>query len=131
MSIQSVNSVNFTSKTAHTKNGNEYEKTRVGKYIGMGAGAAIGAGVPAYLLYNRNYKMYLKRQLVEMRNNIMQELQKEGIKSSKMSAKTISKWLKAIPVVAGALTLLVGLGIGAIVDGAINHSRAKKADKIA
>ena len=43
MSISAINSVSFSGKRL-TKNGNEYDKTNAGKYIGMGVGTAAGAG---------------------------------------------------------------------------------------
>ncbi len=132
MSIDAVNTVSFSGKKSYTKNGNEYEKTRAGRYIGMGVGASVGAGYPLYFIHQaQKDKPFLKRMLVTFRTAYKRELAKAGLDVSnlKLSAKTFSKGMKVFPVITGSLALLLGLGLGAIVDGIINHTRAKKADK--
>lgn len=135
MAVDAVNSVNFQGrKGSYTKNGNEYNKTHAGRYVGMGVGALVGAGYPLYILREvQKDKPFFKKVLVRCRQEFKNGLAQSGVDVSnlKMSAKSVSKVLKGIPVVTGAITLLVGLGVGAIVDGIINHVRAKKADKAA
>lgn len=141
MSIQSVNAINFTGKTAQTKNGNEYEKTNAGKYTGMGVGAAAGAGYGVYIINKVNKSYSLKKYIINAFNSGFTQFGKLGNIKNTISQleislkefratryKCLSRILKAIPAILGAVTLLAGLGVGAITDGIINHTRAKKAD---
>ncbi len=132
MSIQSISAVNFTGKKRYTNNGNEYEKTNAGKYVGMGVGAAAGAGYPAYILHNM-FKPENKGELMKLLDtyckNFNESCKNQFGQDVKLTTKTLTKCIKALPVVSGAVVLLAGLGLGAIVDGIINHNRAKKADK--
>lgn len=132
MSIDAINTVSFSGKKSYTKNGNEYEKTHAGKFVGMGVGASVGAGYPLLLLHQaQKDKPFLKRLLVSYRNAYKKGLANAGLDVSdiKLSAKTLSRGLKIIPAITGAVALILGLGLGSIVDGIINHARAKNADK--
>lgn len=124
MWIMKVSSVNFTGTT---KQGNEYDKTKVGKLTGMVA----GAGWTAY----KATKNFGKKMTFSERRNMVTELQSicpEGVNFRTFkneSIKIAKKIAKTGTAIAGAITIAVGLGVGAIVDACINKSRAKKADK--
>lgn len=148
MSINAINSVNFTAKRV-TKNGNEYDKTNVGKYAGMGVGTAAGAGFGLHVKHvinkgmkeeGKTFEELLKGVLGDTFTSLKSRLgdaAKEAETAAENGvdevAETTLKWakrgFKAFPVILGAGGLLAGLGLGAIADGIINHNRAKKADK--
>lgn len=139
MAISAINSVNFTGKKV-TKNGNEYDTTNVGKYAGMGVGAAAGTGyglkvynaakkalqeVDANQIFEDTFttmKENLDKQFGEPIEMATEEYVEACTKASKRAAKV------GVGVL-GIGGLLAGLGIGAIVDGVINHNRAKNAEK--
>ncbi len=136
MSIQSVNSVNFTGSKARTKQGNEYDKSSAGKYIGMGLGAVVGAGCTGYKVKKGlSSSSELKRFLINFNNSLLNSFSDISNISRKefreLRKKSIKIGIKAAPVIIGAAGLLAGLGLGAIVDGIINNVRSKKADKSA
>jgi len=89
---------------AYTNSGNEYNKCNTGKILGAGA-----LGVLSGVNWARNGK------------KASEDLAKFGIKNpgSKMTA---------FAVVGVAISALIGLGLGAIVDACINSSRRNKAD---
>ncbi|MDR1168226.1 MAG: hypothetical protein LBK53_04965 [Heliobacteriaceae bacterium] len=86
---------------AYTNKGNQYKKTNLGKWIGMGVGAAV-VGIRAYKT----------REFLGM-------ICKQGA-----AAKLVVAGVLAAIVAAG-------LGLGAIVDACVNSSRRGKADKTA
>ena len=147
MSIQSVNSISFSGKRV-TKNGNEYDKTNAGKYTGMGVGAAAGAGFGIKVYHDvtktikeagnefeNGVKDVLGDTLTSIKNRFSNLAQDTGTavennidEITEMSMKMTQKAFKVVPVILGLGGLLAGLGLGAITDGIINHTRAKKAD---
>ncbi len=138
MAISAINSVNFTGKRV-TKNGNEYDTTNIGKYTGMGVGAAVGTGVgiktysaAKKALEGVDAKKLFEEAFTKLKEGLEKQLgslemtSEEYVESCIKASKKSSKIGIAILGLGG---LLVGLGGGAIVDGVINHNRAKKADK--
>lgn len=111
MNVSSVNSVAFGGKIKETKNGNQYEKSNIGKiFIPL-----ISLSVTSISLLNK------KSQGV-----IYQNFSKEVGEIAK-----VTKSSKAAVVVNVALRFASMLTIGAIFDGIINKKRRKNADKFA
>lgn len=116
MSIQSVS----FGKTITTKNGNEYKKTHAATITG----AAVGAGLGTINSSRFVNSMAGKREIAKIYSALKETM-------SKTEAKRFTKY-SAIPgsIAAGAaLTGTIGLGLGALVNKAINHHKAKVADK--
>ena len=150
MSISAINSVSFSGKRL-TKNGNEYDKTNAGKYIGMGVGTAAGAGFGLKVYHDvtkaineagndleNGIKDVLEDTFTSIKNRFSGLAQNTGTavetnidEVTEMSMRMVGKVFKVVPVVLGLGGLLAGLGLGAITDGIINHTRAKKADNAA
>ena len=119
MSIQSVS----FGQTITTKNGNEYKKTHAGTI----AGAAAGLGVGTCSVYNcvkPKVKMEIKRELAKAYIQLKQIVSKE--KALKITKKVT---LPVSLATAVGIWTVAGLGLGALVNKAINHHRAKVADK--
>ena len=116
----------FTPNTRFTQKGNHYEKTNIGKIIGVIGGAVYGAykslGIKE-LMNEINFKTIME--------NIIYSFE-EGIDPAK-AEKMIKYAVKATPkYVTAALILgstLIGLGVGSIVNFVINKIKAHKADK--
>jgi len=128
MAIQSIGSQpNFTGKKAVTYKGNEYEKTNNGKLIGAGAGATLSAvmvGRGIKTLKSKTYQNALKDSF-EMIKEAKPEMTLEQFVKR---AKKVSKIGMGVMT---AITVLLGLGIGALVDKNKNENRAFKADMAA
>lgn len=119
MSIQSVS----FGKTVTTKNGNEYKKSHAGTITG----AAAGFGVGTFLVYNcvkPKAPMAIKRSLAKAYIQLKQIVPKQtALKLTKKVTFPLS-----LATAVGVYTA-AGLGIGALVNKAINHHKAKVADK--
>lgn len=118
MSIQSVS----FGKTVTTKNGNEYKKTHAGTITG----AALGAGFGSYVAYHAKtpVSMDLKRQYVKTYKRLKETMpKKEALKFMKKVAIPVGVAIGSV-IAAGTI-----FGLGALVNKAINHHRAKVADK--
>ncbi len=137
MAVQSVNSVKFCGNTTETSNKENHIQRNIGKYAGMGIGAAAGTSFGLYRAIKPTVKM--KRGFIyghtlgiifNSENKSLSEILKElGITSKQFRqdrTKQFIKVMKSIPVILGTLTLLAGLGIGAIVDAVIKHNKSKK-----
>ena len=119
MSIQSVS----FGKTVTTKNGNEYKKTHAGTITG----AALGAGFGSYVAYSGikgSATMEIKRAFVPTYAKLKTIMPKE--KALKMMKKAVIPGGIALGSAIAAATIF---GLGALVNKAINHHRAKVADK--
>ena len=136
MSIDAINSVNFTGH-AVTKNGNDYNKTNVGKYIGTAAGVAW-VSCPLYVI-TKNDRSY-RRFVVETWDKLvsfaaeksdafkeLRDLPRKEYRAARFEG--VSHGGKVGVILATIGLPLVGLGLGAVADGIVNHFRAKKADK--
>ena len=99
MNVGSVNSVAFAGKIKTTKKGNEYKKTNTGKTVGL----SVAVGLTALSYLRRGSRKILS----------------EGFKVSK------GKTVLAVAIGTAISTLIFG-GIGAIIDGFVNHHRRKK-----
>ena len=120
MSIQAVS----FGKTVTTKKGNEYKKTHAGTI----AGAAVGlgaAGVNVYNLKKLRKTSVFKRMIGQMYSTYKTKAKmpkEQAAKAAKRTAKTSIGIYIAMP-------LLAALALGALVNKAVNHYRAKAADK--
>ena len=107
-----------------TPAGNQYVQTSAGKKTGAAAGAVVG-GVAGYKLMN---KVVIKSGEAILNSKYSDKLTKFAEKYPIKLEKLI-KATKLGTIIAGAALLLpVGLGIGAMIDKAINHNRQVKAD---
>ncbi len=125
--IQQVNP-NFQSKGV-TKNNNIYEKTNIGKYIGVGAGAVLGG----YNVYKINNALKLPDEskfMMSFVNAVISKI-KEYDASAELpkSEKIIKLGKKTAYGIILAITAAIGLGIGAIGDSIANGIKAKRLDK--
>lgn len=125
--IQQVNP-NFQSKGV-TKNNNIYEKTNIGKYIGVGAGAVLGG----YNVYKINNALKLPDEskfMMSFVNAVISKI-KEYDASAELpkSEKIIKLGKKTAYGIILAITAAIGLGIGAIGDAIANGIKAKRLDK--
>ena len=120
MSIQAVS----FGKTVTTKKGNEYKKTHAGTITGAALGL-VATGINVYNL-NKLRKTYeLKRIIADAYSKLKTAMPKEqAAKIAKLSVKTPAALSIAIP-------LFGYFGLGALVNKAVNHYRAKAADKAA
>ncbi len=127
MSIQSISNVSFGAKT---QKGNEYKKSHVGTI----AGTVAGAGTGVYGAYkfgslmkkNSGFKKAIMPALADIRNILM-----EAGKTKAQATKKLKSMIKAGHIANTLTWTLIGLGIGALVNKAINHAKANKADKAA
>lgn len=117
---------NFTGK-AVTYKGNEYEKTNNGKLIGAGAGAALSAvmvGKGIKNLKSETFQNALKDNFEAIKDTKPDKTLEQFVKTAKKASKIYLGVMTAI-------TVLLGLGIGALVDKNKNENRAFKADMAA
>ena len=136
MNTESVNSIAFAGKTKTTKNGNEYKKTKAAK-VTMGLIGAAGASATVYSSFN-----YIKKDnaLKSIILNVCKQSYRSVCEkfSNLPNAKqpmAFKKYVKS-SIGLGSVALIAAsagifTGIGAIIDGIVNHHRAKKADKAA
>ena len=116
MSIQSV------SFGATTKNGNQYKKTSVGKYIGATYGL-VAATASSILVLNMP-KTSVIRKFIPLRKKLINS----GF--SKIEAKKLINNSAKCGFVGGIIGVIAGYtAIGVIGDAIVNKIRAKKADK--
>lgn len=141
MTVQAVNSINFTGKSK-TTNGNEYTKSNIGKYVGTSVGLAAGLRYD-YLVTKEIKKTFspVKRIIVEWYNGIiskksgmsvkdMLEECEIGIKQFRaVRKKALAFGMKTMMILTPLLCAGVALGVGALADKLVNTYRAKKADK--
>ena len=125
--IHSVNT-NFQSKGV-TKNNNIYEKTNIGKYIGVGAGAVLGG----YKVYKINNALKFPDEtnfLMNFTNSIIRQIKEFDASAEFPKTEKMIKYGKytAYAIVL-AVTAAIGLGIGAIGDSIANGIKAKRLDK--
>lgn len=132
-----ISGISLTDRTK-TKNGNEYNATKVGKLTGtaVGTGAAVYTG---YAVHNG------KKLLTEDAGNLIKEITNfmvaslpeeitSGIKGGfdkfvEEIPKNLRKYINiGSPIIAG-VALLSAIGVGAVVDAMINKVKAFKADK--
>lgn len=128
MAIQPIGvQPNFTGKKAVTYKGNEYEKTNNGKLIGTGAGIALSG-----IMTTCTLKAFNKETVLQTLKNAY-EGAKDALpqKSFDEYLKSMKKMSKVSCAVMSGLTVLLGLGIGALVDKNKNENRAFKADMAA
>lgn len=119
MSIQSVS----FGKTVTTKNGNEYKKSHAGTIAGAAAGFGVGA-FSAYSCVKPKVSRNIKRELAKAYIQLKQIVPKEtALKLTKKVTLPVS-----LATAVGIWTV-AGLCIGALVNKAINHHKAKVADK--
>lgn len=128
MNVSGVNSVNFTAKT---DKGNDYKKTKAGKTTCGIIGASL-IGINAY-------KMQKKGLFKKLTNHIDEQIKKNAdineyiSKNPKANIEKFNKIFKKSIIgsfiATAAISFGLWVGIGAIIDGIVNHSRAKKADK--
>ncbi len=120
MSIQVVS----FGKTVTTKKGNEYKKTHAGTITG--AAICLGAaGLNMYNLHKFSKTSKLKRVIGQIYSSYKQVMPKE------QAAKFAKRTFKTSVGITFAVPVLGYLGLGALVNKAVNHYRAKAADKAA
>lgn len=118
MSIQAV------SFGATTKNGNQYKKTNVGKYVGAAMG--VGAATISVSEVNKMPKINILRKFVSART----EMINNGF--TKIAANKVIRNLYRVGIVGGFIAVgLIYTGLGAVADAFVNKYRANKADKMA
>lgn len=118
MSIQAI------SFGATTKNGNQYKKTNVGKYIGAALG--MSAATIAVSEVNKMPKINVLRKFVSGRT----EMINNGL--TKIAANKAIRNLYRVGIVGGFITVgLIYTGLGAVADAFVNRYRANKADETA
>lgn len=105
MNISSVNSVTFDGRMKTTRKGNPYKKTNAGKVTGLSTGIGITLIGLAGVKGLGGFKLLQKKLMI-----------------APVSAK--SAFYFGAAVITGAL-----IGFGAIIDGFVNHSRRKKANR--
>lgn len=110
-------------KIATTPKGNEYKKSHVGTITGTIAGLGFGAYNVQQAMKPQN-SMSIKRILAPAYASLKQTLPKE----------TAMKLIKNVSIPIGVTMGLafwgaIGLGIGALVNKAINHHKAAVVDK--
>ncbi len=127
-----VQAISFGSK-AVTKKGNIYDKSKIGGYTGMAAGAlyaGYNAAKIVKVMKNTPKMVYtLKDVYKQLPDKLTKVISfKDYVKSSIKNAKKLS-------VVAGvfsaAVLILSGFGLGKAVDAIINKKRAVNADNAA
>ena len=129
MSISSINQVNFQGQVL-TKRGNSYNDSNIAKYAGAGLGAATGLYLANKGMKNfpgvKEFRVKVWDSIKNIPKNAQKLITKEfwkGVPDGFMNFfrnggyKTVGKFA------------LIGLGLGAIVDGAINLSKAYNADR--
>ena len=143
MSGIQFNTVSFRG-TAVTDDGNEYNKTHLGK-IGATLVAAGGSGAYSYYQGDKVKKAVQNKTQVGKdfltaleETPALKDLRKQ-LEEKKITIKEFREQRSALAkngmklgftgFIAGAT--IVGLAIGAIIDHYVNKSRAEKADKIA
>ena len=116
MTIQAVS----FGKIAKTKKGNDYKKSHVGTVTGAITGTAFGTYCASKYLNS----FAAKRNLVTTYNALKETVPKE--KALKLVKRLV------VPMGAGlgvAFWGMIGLGIGALANKAINHHKAAVVDK--
>jgi len=116
MSVNSVNSVAFTGKTATTKNGNEYKKTNAGKIIGGITSAAAVGTLAVIAPKSPEFKTVLS-------------MIAHSIRVAAPNIKNIRGAVLGTLAATAASVVALAVGQGTLTDKIINHNRAKKADK--
>lgn len=124
-----VNRINTQTFCANNQNQNNYNKTYVGRGIGLG----VSAGCIAEKIVSRGG---LKNLLEDARENFTEQLNKsQKCEWQKFEMGNLTPELRKIAHndLAGSLAVLTVacVGAGAIVDAMINSSRRKKANESA
>lgn len=132
MTIQALSNSNVSfGHTKTTKNGNEYKKTHTATRVGLGVGLA-GAGFGGYCANRAIKDTGFKRAMAEALVDVRKEFMSGKFPMSKTGATKFAKacFPTGMGIVLGGIVLL-GLSVGALVNKAINHHRAKAADNAA
>lgn len=122
MSIQAVS----FGKTVTTKKGNEYKKTHAGTITGAALGLAA-TGINVYKLNKLRKTSVIKRMIGGMYSTYKAKAKMPKLQAAKAAKRTA----KASVALYIAIPLLGYFGLGALVNKAVNHYRAKAADKAA
>lgn len=129
MTIQAVS----FGKTAQTKQGNKYNKTKAFTYTGLGVGGAIAAfNTVRYSLYMKDFNKKLTN-IINTNYNLLKDfipdIQKPSKKEMETAFKIIKRELSTKLAVKSAIIIGIGAGLGTAADYFINKTRAKNADK--
>lgn len=129
MSISAINQVNFQGQSL-TKRGNAYSESNVGRYAGAGLGVATGiylankgmTTIPGL----KNFGEMVWSSIKNIPENFKKLITKDfwtGIPTNFKNFFTNGNYKTAGKIA------LIGLGIGALVDGAINLTKSYVADR--
>lgn len=129
MSISAINQVNFQGQSL-TKRGNAYSESNVGRYAGAGLGVATGiylankgmTTIPGL----KNFGEMVWSSIKNIPENCKKLITKDfwtGIPTNFKNFFTNGNYKTAGKIA------LIGLGIGALVDGAINLTKSYVADR--
>ena len=129
MSISAINQVNFQGQSL-TKRGNAYSESNVGRYAGAGLGVATGiylankgmTTIPGL----KNFGEMVWGSIKNIPGNCKKLITKDfwtGIPTNFKNFFTNGNYKTAGKIA------LIGLGIGALVDGAINLTKSYVADR--
>lgn len=132
MTIQALSNSNVSfGHTKTTKNGNEYQKTHTATRVGLGVGLA-GAGFCGYCANLATKDSGFKRDIAKALVGVRNEFMSGKFPMSKTGATKFAKacFPTGMGIVLGGIAVLC-LGVGALVNKAINHHRAKAADNAA
>ena len=129
MSISSINQVNFQGQ-ALTKRGNAYSDSNIGKYAGAGLGAATG-------LYLANKGMKTVPGFKKFGTMVWESIKDIPKKSGKLTKKefwtgiptNFKNFFKNGDYKTVGKIALIGLGLGALVDGVINLTKSYMTDR--
>lgn len=129
MSISAVNQVNFQGQ-ALTKKGNAYSESKIGRYTGGSLGALTG-------LYLANKGMKTVPGVREFGTMVWNSITNIPKNSKKLIKKdfwkgvptTIKNFFKNGHYLTVGKFAFIGLGMGVLVDGAINLTKSYMADR--
>ena len=129
MSISSISQVNFQGQ-ALTKRGNTYSESNIGKYAGAGLGAVTGIYLANKGINNvpgvRTFGGMVWNSIKNIPKNCTKLIKKDFWKNVPTNFKNF--FTNGNYKTAGKIAL-IGLGLGALVDGAINLTKSHMADR--
>lgn len=129
MSISSISQVNFQGQ-ALTKRGNAYSESKIGRYTGAGLGAVTGLYLASKGMNNfpgvRTFGEMVWQSIKDTPKNLKKLITKDfwtGIPTNFKNFFKNGKYLTA------GKYAFIGLGMGVLVDGAINLAKSYRADR--
>ena len=129
MSIYSISQVNFQGQ-ALTKRGNAYSESKIGRYTGETLGAATGLYLASKGMKNvpgfRRFGEMVWKSIKNIPENSKKLIKKDFWKGIPTNFKNFFKNGNYLTVGKFAF---IGLGMGVLVDGAINLTKSYMADR--